>query len=126
VSHCESDDPIDKWIKKPENRNALDPYKFSDIVCGTSQEGGRFASLLQPLRDETRRHLWESIADHMLEAPLPIKATLNAFKRLWNAFCDFSGFSKKFLTNQFASLLQYLRTMGVEEETIQQINLNLH
>jgi predicted GTPase len=126
LSHCESDDPMDTWMKNEENETALTPYGFSDTVCGTAQDGGRFAQLLQPLRDETQKHLWESIVNHMLEVPHPIKPSMNLFKRVWNSFCDSVGISCKFLTDQFTGFLEYLKTLGVDDETLKQININLH
>jgi hypothetical protein len=126
LSHCESDEPMDTWIKKEENKTALVPYGFSDVVCGTAQEGGRFAELVEPLRNETHRCLWKSIAGHMLETPRPIEPTLHLFKQIWNSFCDFFGFNSKFLTDQFASFLEYLKSLGVDQETLDQINNTLH
>jgi predicted GTPase len=126
LGHCESDDPMNTWIKNEENKAALQLYNFSDIVCGTAQEGGRFAKLVEPLRNETRAHLWESIIEHMLETPRPIEPTLHLLKQVWNSFCDFFGFNWKFLTDQFATFLEYLRSMGVDQETIEQINSVLH
>jgi GTP-binding protein EngB required for normal cell division len=126
LGHCESDDPMDTWIKNEENKAALMPYNFSDIVCGTAQEGGRFAQLVEPLRNETCAHLWESITEHMLEVPRPIEPTMHLFKQIWNSFCDFVGINWKFLTDQFASFLEYLKGLGVDQETLEEINRNLH
>jgi len=126
LGHCESDDPMDTWIKNEENKAALMPYNFSDIVCGTAREGGRFAQLVEPLRNETRAHLWESIIEHMLQVPRPIEPTMHLFKQIWNSFCDFFGINWKFLTNQFAAFLEYLKGLGVDKETLEEINRGLH
>lgn len=126
LGHCESDEPMDKWITNKENRNALSPYHFSDIICGTAQDGGRFDQMIKPLREETREKLWESIVEHMLETPRPIEPTMHLLKQMWNSFCDFFGFNWKFLTDQFASFLEYLKSLGVDQDTLDEINKNLH
>lgn len=126
LGHCESDDPMNKWIKNEENKQALMPYNFSDIVCGTAQDGGRFAELLLPLRDETRDSVWESIAGHMLETPRPIEPSMHLLKQIWNSFCDFFGVSWKFLTDQFDGFLQYLKSLGVDDETLEIIKQEFH
>lgn len=126
LGHCEADEPMDKWIKNEENKKALTSYEFSDIVCGTTQDGGRFGELIEPLRVETRERLWNSIVKHMLETPRPIQPSLHLFKQLWNSFCDFFGLSWKFLTDQFSAFLQYLKSLGVDDETLKLINQELH
>ncbi|CAF1201077.1 unnamed protein product [Adineta ricciae] len=126
LSHCEADEPMNTWINNEENKIALELYGFSDVVCGTAQEGGRFAQIVEPLRNETRRCLWESIARNMLEVPRPIEPTMHLFKQIWNSFCDFFGINWKFLTDQFASFLEYLKSLGVDQETLDQINITLH
>jgi small GTP-binding protein len=126
LSHCESDDPMNTWITKEENKTALASYGFSDVVCGTAQEGGRFAEMVEPLRNETRRCLWKSIVGNMLETPRPMEPSMHLFKQIWNSCCDFFGFNSKFLTDQFASFLEYLKSLGVDQETIDQINVTLH
>lgn len=126
LSHCEADEPMNEWIHNQENKDALASYAFSDVVCGTAQDGGRFANLIQPLRDETQQCLWHSIAKYMLEIPRPIKPSLHLFKQMWNTFCDFFGLTVKFVTDQFATFLEYLRSLGVDDETIQSINIELH
>jgi GTP-binding protein EngB required for normal cell division len=126
LGHCESDEPMDQWIKNEENKSALNSYNFSDIVCGTAQDGGRFGQLIKPLRDETHAHLWKSIFEHMLETPRPIEPTMHLFKQMWNSFCDYVGFDLKFITDQFASFLDYLRTLGVDKETLEEIKKDLH
>ena len=57
VGHCEADEPTDKWFQDLDNQIALQPYGFADTVCGTAQEGGRFAEVIKPLRDESRSRL---------------------------------------------------------------------
>lgn len=126
VNRCESDEPMNKWIENQDNKSALNPYNFSDIVCGMSEEGGRYAQLNEPLREQTREQLWKSIAQNMLEIPQPIEPTLHLFKQMWNSFCDFFGFNWKFLTDQFKTFLEYLRTLGVDSETLAEINNSLH
>ena len=126
LSHCESDEPMDRWIKNAENKDALNPFSFNSVVCGTAQDGGRLSELIKPLRDETYEHLWRSISEHMLEAPRPIKPSLHLFKRVWNTFCDWFGLSWKFVTNQYDSFLQYLKSLGVDDKTIEQTKRDLH
>ena len=126
LNHCESDEPMNRWIEDEQNRSAMHPYHFSDIVCGTAQEGGRYAQLNEPLREQTREQLWKSIAKHMLETPRPLEPTMHLLKQMWNSFCDFFGFNWKFLTDQFATFLEYLRTLGVDSETLAEINSSLH
>ncbi len=116
-----------KWIEVPENKDALAPYKFSAIICGTAKEGGRFAEVMKPLRQETQMVLWNTITMHMLETPQSIEANMNLFKQLWNSVCDFFGFKLwKFVTDQFAVFLNYLKTLGVDDETIDDIKRELH
>ena len=102
VSHCESDDPMHKWIQDKSNQAALEPYKFSGIVCGTALVGGRFASIIQPLRDELHESLWKSITDRMLDIPRP------SLSRLWNSICNFFSWPWKFLSNQFSRISQII------------------
>ncbi|CAF1411207.1 unnamed protein product [Adineta ricciae] len=126
VGHCEADEPMNSWILNNENKDALQSYHFSDIVCGTAQDGGRFGQLLQPLREETKENLWESICQHMLDTPRSLEPNMHLFKRVWNSFCDLLGLNWKFLTDQFSLFIQYLKSLGVDDETLQQINAELH
>jgi hypothetical protein len=118
---------MSKWIEVPKNKDALAPYNFSAIVCGTAKEGGRFAEVMKPLREETQMVLWNTITMHMLETPQSIEADMHLLKRLWNSICDFFGFQPwKFVTDQFAAFLNYLKTLGVDDETIDEIKRELH
>ncbi|CAF1254743.1 unnamed protein product [Adineta steineri] len=109
VGHCEQDEPMSAWYLQEENVNFLHPYHFSQVVCSTALEGGRFAEQIKPLREETRTNLWKAIVDKMLDKPIPVEADLNMIKRLWNGVCDYFGFTWKFVTDQFKSFLEYLR-----------------
>ena len=62
----------------------------------------------------------------MLQVPRPIEPDIHLFKRMWNSVCDFFGFKLKFLTDQFHLFIQYLKTLGVDEETLLEINEQLH
>ncbi|UJR12463.1 hypothetical protein I4U23_016639 [Adineta vaga] len=48
------------------------------------------------------------------------------FKQMWNSVCDFFGLAGKFLIDQFATFLNYLRSLGVDQETLDEIKMNLH
>ncbi|CAF0738084.1 unnamed protein product [Didymodactylos carnosus] len=128
VTHCEQDDPMSSWIDNEDNLQALHTYRFVDVVCGTTQIGGRFAEAIKVLREETRQNLWKSITQNMLAKPVKVKATMNMFKKLWNSVCDFINFADqwKFLTNQFQNFLNYLKSLGVDDETLEEINSALH
>ena len=126
VNYCELDDPLNTWIQNEDNKSVLEPYNFANVVCGTAKEGGRFAEQFGPLLDQTREHIWKSITEKMLETPRPIEPTMHLFKQMWNTVCDFFGLNWKFLTDQFATFLHYLRQLGVDQETLDEINRNLH
>jgi predicted GTPase len=127
VGHCELDEPMSKWINDTENKTALAPYQFSHIVCGTAKEGGRFSDVMKPLREETKMAVWRTITKYMLEVPEPIEASMNLFKRMWNSACDFFGFKLwKFVTDQFSTFLHYLKSLGLDDETINEIKHELH
>ncbi|CAF1063684.1 unnamed protein product [Rotaria sordida] len=80
LSHCESDEPMNKWITNEENKTALAPYGFSDVVCGTAQEGGRFAQLIEPLRSALTIQIEE-----YNDALLYCKKALESFEKHFSA-----------------------------------------
>jgi predicted GTPase len=128
ISHCEQDIPMSQWLDVDENQTALAPYKFSGKFCGTAQIGGRFAQFIAPLLEETRTAVWNTIAQHMAKVPQPIELGLNMFQRIWNLMCDFFNFKfQKFVTDNFSLFLRYLKeTLGLDDETINEINHELH
>ncbi|CAF1280555.1 unnamed protein product [Adineta steineri] len=127
VSHCEQDDPMDTWIKNEINAHALDSYKFAEIVCGTTREPtGRFAKYIPALREESYQQLWTAIKRRKLDHLIAIEADLNLFKRIWNYVCEYFHVGSKFLSDRFHEFLKYLKEMGIDDETIKQINKDLH
>jgi len=127
ISHCEQDDPMNTWIGNEINSNALQSYEFAEIICGTAREvSGRLASYLPKLREETYQYLWQGMIDKKLEKPIAIEPDLNLFKRLWNSFAEYLNLQWKFVTDRFADFLKYLKSLGVDDQTIKAINQDLH
>ncbi|CAF1077553.1 unnamed protein product [Didymodactylos carnosus] len=126
VGHCENDVPMSAWLNNSTNVEALASFAFAEKICGTTLEGGYFGDQLKILREETRVKMWSAVMAKMLDTPRKVDADLNMFKQVWNSICDFFGFNKKFLTDQFHAFIAYLKSLGVDDETLEEINSELH
>lgn len=126
VGHCESDEPINSWIRKEQHQHAVNAIGFSDVICGTARDGGRFGELIKPLRDETCEQLWKSITEHMLASPHPIEYDRNLLKHLWTWFCTSIGVDWNLLADQFSLFLEHMKTLGVNDEIRQHFNAEMH
>jgi GTP-binding protein EngB required for normal cell division len=127
ITHCENDEPMDKWLHNASNRNAILQYGFKAVICGTSIEPtGRFASEHEKLRVDTRKQLWATMNERMLKEPYRIQADVNTVTRMWNSVCDKFGFQKiKVISDRFSHFLESLKRQGFDDDTIKEIGKDL-
>ncbi|CAF1292946.1 unnamed protein product [Adineta steineri] len=89
ISQCESDDPMNIWLKDYTNQQMINRFHFAEVVCGTTKAGGRFGEKLRPLREETKNAVWKSIITKMSKKPIQIgdsRQLIEKIKDMWSNF----------------------------------------
>ena len=95
VTGCENVEPMGQWAIENSPAFEREQLQYKKIVSGCFAEGGRFETLFEPLREESRRALEQAILECAAPHPIKIydspKDMFSTLKRIWNAFCQWAG-----------------------------------
>jgi len=113
VTHCELDDPLDKWWL--ENKGLIKnrfKLKIADCLCITTLNEGKYASTFKNEYKKSGTKLITSIVTHSLNKPFIIGSFIDFFtiilKRIWNVLATVFNWKKLPLNEIFFKLFSLL------------------